>query len=236
MSWQGYTTEVQRTPIKLFYAKDRIPPMATGTAAAAAIEAAQAMQQYNASWEPKEFDEAAAEIKEDRQENPQEQSAQVAEQAAVSGFVYDANSGEAHSKSLCRALLAGYYYHEATGYYYDGNTGMYYNSASKEWLMYDPTKNEYVPYTATEQITTAGQAAIESTNAAVEAVKAAASKPVKRTVAVIGAKPQLNPDNIAANAKAEQVCSQPFIRQQKWLLVIPGRETPKGCFAETPAR
>ena len=93
---QGYTTDTQRTPIKLFYAKDRVPPMAMGTAAAAAaIEAAQAMQQYNASWEPKEFDESAAEVKEDAQERvtTEQPASATTTQDIGGGFVYDAQSG-----------------------------------------------------------------------------------------------------------------------------------------------
>lgn len=59
------------TPIKLCYARDRIAPTST-SAAAAAIESAQSMQQY-ASWEPTEFDEAAAEPLDNDQEKVQEQ-------------------------------------------------------------------------------------------------------------------------------------------------------------------
>ena len=86
---------------------------------------------------------------------------------------------------------------------------MYYNSTTREWLVFDPSKNEYVPYVAptvaADQTSTAGQAAIEQTNAAVEAAKVAANnRPVKRTTAVIGAKPKLNPQSVAANVKAEQ--------------------------------
>lgn len=65
-------TETQLTPIKLCYARDRIAPTSTSAAAAAAIEAAQSMQQY-ASWEPTEFDEAAAEPLDNDLEKGQEQ-------------------------------------------------------------------------------------------------------------------------------------------------------------------
>ena len=89
---------------------------------------------------------------------------------------------------------------------------MYYNSTTREWLVFDPSKNEYVPYVAptvaADATSTAGQAAIEQTNAAVEAVKVAANnKPVKRSNAVIGAKAKLNPQNVAANVKAEEACT-----------------------------
>jgi RNA-binding protein 5/10 len=60
-TFQGCVTETQLTPIKLCYARDRVAPTPTSAAAAAAIEAAQSMQQY-ASWEPKEFDESATEL------------------------------------------------------------------------------------------------------------------------------------------------------------------------------
>jgi len=59
----------------------------------AAIEAAQAMQQYNANWEPKEFDELAAEVKDDGNEG-QEKTGTGEE---LSGFVYDSNSGKQFS-------------------------------------------------------------------------------------------------------------------------------------------
>lgn len=75
----------------MFYAKDRVPPLATGAAAAAAIEAAQAMQQYNAAWEPEEFDETATEVNEASKDKSQDFSAMM--QQDETGFVYDSNSG-----------------------------------------------------------------------------------------------------------------------------------------------
>lgn len=69
--------------------------------------------------------------------------------------------------------------------------------------MYDPNKNEYVPFPANEG--NLEPSAAESTHAAIETAKATAAKTGKRTSAVIGAKAKINPQNLAANAKLKQV-------------------------------
>lgn len=71
--------------------------------------------------------------------------------------------------------------------------------------MYDQGRNEYVPYVAPNDVTTAGQSTIENTNNIVEAIKNTPEQPKKRTEAVIGAKPQLKPEGVALVLKAEQV-------------------------------
>lgn len=106
------------------------------------------------------------------------------------------------------SVALGYYYHEASGYYYNASTGMYYNGSTGEWLVYDQGRNEYVPYVAPNEVTTAGQSAIENTNSIVETIKNTPEIPKKRTAAVIGAKPQLKPEGVALVLKAEQVQTQ----------------------------
>eukprot|EP00210_Caulerpa_lentillifera_P006473 g6185.t1 len=202
-TFQGCAIETQLTPIKLCYARDRVAPTSTSAAAAAAIEAAQSMQQY-ASWEPTEFDEAATELLDNETEKAQEQEvAGETLQDPSGGFTYDPNSGTNLNSAHDIVGTSGYYYHEASGYYYNASTGMYYNGVTGEWLVFDQGRNEYVPYVAPE-ITTAGQSAIESTNYAMEAIKNAEEKPKKRTGAIIGAKPQLKPESVALVLKAEQ--------------------------------
>lgn len=122
---------------------------------------------------------------------------------------------------------SGYYYHEASGYYYDANTGMYYDSTKEVWVIYDTEKQEYRPYTTTEQqtstvtssmVTGAGSNAIEmatltlgETKVKDEYNKAMTGNATKRTGntkkkgAVIGAAPQLKPERILEAAKIEKV-------------------------------
>ncbi|GMH45124.1 hypothetical protein BSKO_13081 [Bryopsis sp. KO-2023] len=209
--FQGHVVTGQQLPLKVCFARDRLggPLGKAANAAAAAVEAAHAMQQYS-SWEPKEFDQEAVQVeKKETSEGPP--SKDTGNEQDESGYQYDPASG--------------YYYHSGTGFYFDANTGMYFDNHKQQWLMYDHETKEYAPYSDekakilarknsekesdsnSQAVSTAAQNAVESTNAAVEVVKgehAEKGKTVRRKGATIGAAPQLNPEGLLAAAKAEQ--------------------------------
>ncbi|KAK9805991.1 hypothetical protein WJX73_001355 [Symbiochloris irregularis] len=208
---QNTTAEGQSTPLRLVYAKDRQservlePPPPSGPAADA-LQAAQAMQNYS-TWQPLEYEEAAAQNTDQsqgdhaqQQARPQSQEGAEAAGAAEAGFVYDSNSG--------------YYYDASSGYYYDANSGLYYHQDTQSWYSQDATTGEMTP--AAAGTSSAAEATIAATNSAVAEVQALASLTApeishdptttpapmaKKRGAIIGSAPQLNAQGLMAAAE-----------------------------------
>uniref|UniRef100_A0A7S2VV17 OCRE domain-containing protein n=1 Tax=Chlamydomonas chlamydogama TaxID=225041 RepID=A0A7S2VV17_9CHLO len=61
-----------------------------------------------------------------------ESAAQAAVFSAPPGYVFDPSTG--------------YFQNAETGLYFDGNTGAYYNGSTGQWLHYDPSSGELVPW------------------------------------------------------------------------------------------
>mmetsp|Transcript_20435 Transcript_20435/g.56626 ORF Transcript_20435/g.56626 Transcript_20435/m.56626 type:complete len:347 (+) Transcript_20435:1009-2049(+) len=184
---QGAAISGQEGPLRLCYARDRLPPpTASGAGSGASSVAADALaaatfaSQYS-SWVPKEYEEGK-QAKHEGQEQP-------------SGYQYDESTG--------------YYYDATSGYYYDPNTGLFCNSTDQQWYMYNSVTGTYLPVGgggAAGAQPQQQQGADEAEAAAAAAQTPAATvtaAPAKKKGAIIGAAPKLNAEGLLAKARQE---------------------------------
>ncbi|KAH7307284.1 hypothetical protein KP509_22G052600 [Ceratopteris richardii] len=136
----GITLEKNGQPLRVAYAKSTYGPgissssniQTSNSLAAAAIEAANFAQQYDAvGWAPKEY-------------NPD----QVKDSGTNDSSTVDANAGT--QSGFVWDEASGYYYDAASGFYYDGHRGLYYDGNHGIWYTYNQETQQYELYPGQE--------------------------------------------------------------------------------------